>query len=165
MEQNQFQNSEIEVLWRPQNWKFYFFCNWLPVLMREPLNQGCPNLVLKGHCPAEFSSYMPQHTCLEVSRMPSKSLMSWFRCVWLVLELNSVGPSLDTPDLNQGASALYLEIHFPAEFSSNHNQTLLNNLIKVFKITTKLKVGVFNPVWRLVCRKVDLKVQSLGSLH
>ncbi len=36
-------------------------------------------------CPAEFSSNLPQHTCMEVSSMPSKSLISCliscFRCV------------------------------------------------------------------------------------
>ena len=37
--------------------------------------------------------------------------------------------------LEQGSSNLDLEIHFPAEFSSNPNQTHLNKLIKVFRIT------------------------------
>ncbi len=55
------------------------------------LYQGCPNSVLKGQCPAEFRSNLPQHTCHEVSSMPSKSMISWFRCVWLGLELNSAG--------------------------------------------------------------------------
>ncbi|KAI2665280.1 Kinesin-like protein KIF21A [Labeo rohita] len=40
------------------------------------LTQGCPNSVLEGRCPAEFSSNLPEHTCLEVSSMPSKSLIS-----------------------------------------------------------------------------------------
>ncbi len=30
---------------------------------------------------AEFSSNLPQHTCMEASSMPSKSLISCFRCV------------------------------------------------------------------------------------
>ncbi len=55
------------------------------------LNQGSSNLILEGRCPAEFSSNLPQNTCLEVSSMPSKSLISCFRCVWLGLELNSAG--------------------------------------------------------------------------
>ncbi len=55
------------------------------------LGQGCLNSVLEGQCPAEFRSNLPQHTCREVSSMPSKSLISWFRCVWLGLELNSAG--------------------------------------------------------------------------
>ncbi len=42
---------------------------------------GCPKSVLEGHCPAEFSSNLPQHTCLEVSSMPNKILIGWFRCV------------------------------------------------------------------------------------
>ncbi len=33
--------------------------------------QGCLNSVLEGRCPAEFSFSLPQHTCMEVSRMPS----------------------------------------------------------------------------------------------
>ncbi len=45
------------------------------------LQQGCPNSVLEGRCPANFSSNLPQHTCWEVSNMPSKSLISCFRCV------------------------------------------------------------------------------------
>lgn len=45
------------------------------------LYQGCPNSVLEGHCPAEeFSSKLP-HTYLKVSRMPSKTMISWFRSV------------------------------------------------------------------------------------
>ncbi len=36
------------------------------------LSQGSSNLILKGQCPAEFSSNLPQHTCLAVSSIPSK---------------------------------------------------------------------------------------------
>ncbi len=36
-----------------------------------------------------------------------------------------------------------LEVHFPAEFHSNPNQTLLNKLIKVFRINRKLQAGQF----------------------
>ncbi len=53
--------------------------------------QGSSDLIPEGWCPAEFSSNTPQHTCLEVSSMPSKTLISCFRCVWLGLELNSAG--------------------------------------------------------------------------
>ncbi len=35
----------------------------------------------EGRSPAEFSSNLPQHTCMEVSSMPSKSLISCFRCL------------------------------------------------------------------------------------
>ncbi len=45
------------------------------------LNQGSLNLILEGRCPADFSSNLPQQTCLEVSSIPSMSLISWFRCV------------------------------------------------------------------------------------
>ncbi len=55
------------------------------------LKQGSSNLILEGRCPAEFSSNLPQHICMEVWSIPSKSLISCFRCVWLGLELNSAG--------------------------------------------------------------------------
>ncbi len=57
----------------------------------EQHEQVSPNLFLEGRCPAEFSSNLPQHTCLEVSSIPSNTLISCFRCVWLGLELNSAG--------------------------------------------------------------------------
>ncbi len=57
----------------------------------QPLDQGSSNLILEGRCPAEFSSNLPQHTCMEASSIPSKTLISCFRCVWLGLELNSAG--------------------------------------------------------------------------
>ncbi len=41
--------------------------------------------------------------------------------------------------LHQGFSTLVLEVHFPAGFISNPNQTHLNKLIKVFKITITLQ--------------------------
>ncbi len=43
-----------------------------------------------------------------------------------------------------------LEGRCPAEFSSNPNQTHLNKLINVFKITRKLQTGVFVGGWRTV---------------
>ncbi len=54
------------------------------------LEQGCPNSVLKGQCPAEFRSNLPQHASWNISSMPSKSSISWFRCVWLGLEQNTL---------------------------------------------------------------------------
>ncbi len=55
------------------------------------LVQGSPNLVLDGRWPAEYRSNFPQHTCLEVSSIPSKTFISWFECDWLGLELNYTG--------------------------------------------------------------------------
>ncbi len=55
--------------------------NLLLGIIEDGLNQGCPNWVLEGRCPAEFSSNLPQHTCMEDSSMPSKTLISCFRCV------------------------------------------------------------------------------------
>ncbi len=62
------------------------------------LDQGSPNLILEGRCPVEFSSNLDQHTCLEFSSI-RKYLISWFRCVWLGLQLNSAGhrPSRTEP--------------------------------------------------------------------
>ncbi len=47
----------------------------------QVLQQGCPNSVLEERCPAEFSSNLPQHTCMEASSILSKTLISCFRCV------------------------------------------------------------------------------------
>ncbi len=49
--------------------------------IRKCVEQGLSNLFLEGRCPTEFSSKLPQHTCLEVSSLPSKTLISCFRCV------------------------------------------------------------------------------------
>ncbi len=46
-------------------------------------------------------------------------------------------------DLDQGWATSDLEGRCPAEFRSNPNQTHLNQLIKVFKITRKLPADVF----------------------
>ncbi len=43
-----------------------------------------------------------------------------------------------------GCPTLLLAIDCPAKFSSNSNQTHLKQLIKVFRITWKLKTGVFD---------------------
>ncbi len=64
--QRQQKNSECRVL---RAWK------------QNPLDQGRPNSVLEGRCPAEFNSNLPQHTCTEASSMPGKTLISCFMCV------------------------------------------------------------------------------------
>ncbi len=52
--------------------------NWQPFdYESDSLTQGSSNLILEGRCPAEFSSNLPQHACLEVSSIPSKSLISY----------------------------------------------------------------------------------------
>ncbi len=67
--------------------------SWQPMAKQTTwqFNAGVTKLGPGGQCPAEFSSNLPQHTCLEVWSIPSKSLISCFRCVWLGLELNSAG--------------------------------------------------------------------------
>jgi len=57
-----------------------------------------------GHCPAEFNSNLLQHTCLE---FPSKTLISWFRCVLIgvgeTLQVSEpLGAGLDIADLYIG---------------------------------------------------------------
>jgi len=48
--------------WRNYYYHYYYFA-FICVLSRA----GWPNSVLEGHCPAEFSSSLPQHTaCLMI---------------------------------------------------------------------------------------------------
>ncbi len=64
--------------------------------------------------------------------------------------MQSCGPpaiEFETNDLRQGFSTLVLEGHCPANFSSNPNQTHLNQLIKMFRITSKLQAGEFDQGW------------------
>ncbi len=53
------------------------------IILKHELDQGSPHSVLEGRYPAEFSSNLLQHNCLEVSSIPNKTLISWPRCVWL----------------------------------------------------------------------------------
>ncbi len=78
-------SSSKIMLWLLKRWwqGFHLYYNGL--------EQGSLHSVLEGRGPAEFSSNLPQHTCLEVSSILSKTLNSWFSCVWLGLELNSAG--------------------------------------------------------------------------
>ncbi len=55
--------------------------NGIFLLMADYEGQGSPHLMLEGRCPAQFSSNLPQHTYLQVSSKPRKTLISWFRCV------------------------------------------------------------------------------------
>ncbi len=50
----------------------------------------------------------------------------------------------DDDDIVQGYSNLACEVHFPAEFSSNPNQTHLSMLINAFRIIRKSQVGEFD---------------------
>ncbi len=63
---------------------------------------------------------------------------------------------IDCYTQHKGFSALALEVHFPAEFRCNPNQTHVNKTIKIFRITRKLQAGEFDQG----CRKVDLEGQS-----
>ncbi len=44
-------------------------------------------------------------------------------------------------------STLAIKVHFHAQFSSNPNQTLLNKLINVSRITRRLQAGEFGKGW------------------
>ncbi len=48
---------------------------------------------------------------------------------------------------DQGYSNLAREVHFPAEFSPNPNQTHLSMLVNVFRIIRKSQVGEFDQSW------------------
>ncbi|KAI2659209.1 hypothetical protein H4Q32_023449 [Labeo rohita] len=52
---------------------------WVKAYTHIHLEQGSQNSVQEAWCPLEFFSSLPQHTCLEVSSMPSKTLISWLR--------------------------------------------------------------------------------------
>ncbi len=71
--------------------------------------QGSPHLILEGRCPAEFS--LPQHTCLQVPSIPSKTLISCFRC------LNRVGAKLCRTRPSRTESPERLSLH-PCLFTS-----------------------------------------------
>ncbi len=58
--------------------------------------------------------------------------------------------------IHKGFSALALEVHFPAEFSCSPNQTQVNKIIKIFRITRNVQTGQSEQGWR----KVDLEGQS-----
>ncbi len=58
--------------------------------MTLALNQGWGTLILEGPSPAEFSSN-PEKPWKKITNCILKTLISWFRCVWLGLELNSAG--------------------------------------------------------------------------
>ncbi len=75
------------------------------LLTCQSLDQGSSNLILEGRCTAEFRSNLPQHTCLEVSSIPSKTLISCFRCLIrvgakLCRDTGPPGPNLVTPGLD-----------------------------------------------------------------
>ncbi len=59
-------------------------------------------------------------------------------CIFHLSKLNN---------LNQEYSNLAREIHFPADFSCNPNQTHLNMLLSVFRIISKPQVGEFDQGW------------------
>ncbi len=57
--------------------------------------------------------------------------------------------------IEQAFLTLVLEGHCPANFSSNPNQTHLNQLIKLFRITSKLQAGEFDQGWSKTLQDSD----------
>lgn len=51
--------------------------------------QECPVLLLNGQCPAELSSNLTKPHALKLLAI-LKTMISWLRCVYLGLELNSI---------------------------------------------------------------------------
>ncbi len=66
--------------------------------------------------------------------------------------------------LAQGRANSAFPGHFPSEFSSNPNQTHLNQVIIVFKTTRRLRAGEFFQDGANLCRKVAWKGQVCLSL-
>ncbi len=54
---------------------------------------------------------------------------------------------INTDSLKQGSSNLAHEIHCPAVFSSNPNQTHLSMLLNVFRIIRESQVDEFDQGW------------------
>ncbi len=102
-----------------------------PIFAPKGLDQGSSNLILEGRCPAEFSSNLPQHTCLEVWSIPSKTLISCFRCVWLGLELNSAGHRPSRTELGDPWTRPFLDAAFVPNDNYNHllTSTVSNHII------------------------------------
>ncbi len=61
------------------------------------VDQGCPNSVLEGRCPAEFSSNPNQTHLKQLIKLLLGTLEASMQVCWGKLELNSAGPSLDSP--------------------------------------------------------------------
>ncbi len=79
------QDASRLVLWTPSAGTAYvtscqnsLILEQCPILLLKgqyPIKLGSPNSVQKGRCPTCL------HTCLEVSSMPTKTLIGWFRCL------------------------------------------------------------------------------------
>ncbi len=65
----------------------------------------------------------------------------------LVLSTQNLSYNSEFVHLPSWYRPLVLKGHCPANFSSNPNQTHLNQLIKLFRITNKQQAGVFDQGW------------------
>ncbi len=77
--------------------------------------------------------------------------------------MQSCGPpgiEFETIALNQGSPTLLLESYRPTDFSSNPNQTHLNQLIKVFRDTCHYRQVCCSRVGAEVFRTVALQEQG-----
>ncbi len=87
--------------------------------------QGCPNSVLDGWCPAEFSSNMSQHTCWDVSSYLECLVRAWLAGSGVLnwgwrsnlQDTSPLWPSLDTTGIYVFRSKV---------FESPHSKILCN---------------------------------------
>ncbi len=70
--------------------KHYRMCCW-SMLARQDLNQGSPDMVLEGRCPAEFSSNPNQTHLKQLINLLLGILQTSSQVCWDKLELNSAG--------------------------------------------------------------------------
>ncbi len=95
---------------------------------------GYPKSVLEGHCPAEFSSNLPQHTCLEVSSIPNKILIGLFRC----LIGDGAEPLQDSgPPEQDWAPALVHILYSSITVCNINNKLYFQGLLNVIKVKSK----------------------------
>ncbi len=109
----------------------------------QPLHQGWGTLILEGHSPAEFSSN-PEKPWGKTPNCILKTLISWFRCVLLGLELKTAG----TPALqDQRSPPLPYTVHL-----------LYTPCLNVMHVLVKLETGNWGLRVYCVWRK---KIHSL----
>ncbi len=102
------------------------------------------------------ANFVPLGPCRFLCRQPcnaTRRIQTTLPGHYLATQLNWNGSNQKTPfqnllfQIGQGSTNLAHEIHFPAEFSYNLNQTHLSMLINVFRIIRKSQLGEFDKSW------------------
>ncbi len=106
------------------------------------------------------------HMCAHLFSMQVNLVASWRLPTHYTMTGTLMQKDGHCDNLKQGCSNLAREIHFPAELSSNPNQTHLSMLIHVFRIIRKSKVGEFDQGWSETLqesgsREPDLSITAL----